>query len=905
MSQPHVIKQFAGLFASTNAYAIAPEGSLELADECVIRSQAVLSSRRGHAAVAIGAQISAIGFKEGFALAMSWDNAATGVTGQLRAVNLATGVVTALPMVPGALPFASPGGLSAFTRFISTNKAVYFQSRYGLTKIETVAAGSRCAIQPPGVTGAIGMLAVLGTGGPINWLKAGFQVAYRFTICRHGANNEVIESEPSERIILQNTTGSAGFGFLSLLNGYMVPPDAFLRVYRTIQVANTGTPNDELFLVTEQFLNQTVDANGYCLTSNGIRTVTYNDVTDDGQGAQAPSPVPLYTNPSSGDGIDAANTSAPIALDMAYFKNRLLLLNTIGVQLLAIKIIGTGAGGILDGDSILIAGARFTFRTTAVHTNDVVLSTGGTVAQNIENTARALETTVNNWFGSNFATTVPAIPLPSAVLARYVSTGGVDIGQVVLQRLVPGADPFTVQTSSANGWDSDYTTGANSDPSAQAAGISWSPADEPESAPPENKAIVGDASSAGQRIIPLKQAALIFKQDGLFVWTDDGSGSNTGVAITTADPTVRLLAPETAQAVDNYALGLCDQGVLLFSEQGNRVDVSFDQVNRELQKLIAAVSLPTLAKVAFAVAYQPEHEYILCLPESPNAASCTLQYVYNLQTKTWTRWRLPGVVAGAVDPVTGKLIWSFASSSNAPAAAGNLWVERKNGDSTDYQDPGFTIACPASSSTASMVFTGDRTSGPTAFAVGDVVQQPQPTYFLQQRVKSVTYLSGANQTAVVFDAAPSHPWSSGQVLTVLKAIQCAPKFLPFHAGEPLTVKQWGDIYFAFRYLDLDWITYTWVSELATTPAATEQVTGTSLSAEPKPPILEDLFGSQPFGVAAWDRQTKDVIIKTTLPQEIASCALLTLQLGLAGALARWELCAIDAKVEGATPEPVR
>lgn len=911
MSEPHIIRQFAGLFASTNAYAVAPEGALELADDCVIRSQAVLSPRRGHAAVPIGAQISAIGFKEGFALAMSWDNSGTGVTGQLRAVNLTTGVVSSLPMNPGNLPFNSPGGLPAFTRFVAANKAIYFQSRYGLTKIESLAAGvSRCATSvlpstspTPTAVSSSGISAQVSGSGAVFWLAAGFQVAYRFTLCRLGANGELIESEPSDRIIVSNATGSATSVLISFRDGYMVPPDAFFRVYRSIQVANGTDPADELYLVAERFPTKPIDGNGYRFMYDGTSIdFLYIDNTPD-----TALSVPLYTNPISGDGIAAANSPAPIARDMAYFKNRLLLLNTIDLQRLTIKIIGTGTGGIVDGDSVVVAGVRFIFRTSPSNSrvSDVPLFTGGTVAQNIENTGRALANAINNYYLQFYSLGSPELPLPSAVFARYISITASSAGQVLLQSVVPGADAFTVQTSSTNGWDADYTSGTNSTANTQAAGISWSQADQPEAVPLENSAIVGGAESAGQRVIPLKQAALIFKEDGLFIWTDDGSGSNAGVAVVPGDPTVHLLAPETAQAVDNYVLGLCDQGVLLFSEQGNRVDVSFDQVNRELQKLIAAVGLPTLAKVAFAVAYQPEHEYILCLPESPNAASCTLQYVYNLQTKTWTRWTLPGVVAGAVDPVTGKLIWSFASTSNAPAAAGNLWVERKNGDSTDYQDPGFTIACPASSSTASMVFAGDCTSGPTSFAVGDVVQQPQPTYFLQQRVKSVTYLSGANQTAVTLDAAPSHPWSSGRVLTVLKAIQCAPKFLPFHAGEPATVKQWGDIYFAFRYLDLDWITYAWVSELATTPPATEQVTGTSLSADPKAPILEDLFGSQPFGVAAWDRQTQNVIIKTTLPQEVASCSLLTLQLGLAGALARWELCVIDAKLAGSTPEPVR
>lgn len=906
MSDPHVIRQFAGLFGSTNPYAIAPEGSLEQADNCVIRSQEVLSSRRGHTAIALGAQISALGFKDGFALAMSWDNTGTGVTGQLQAVNLATGAISSLPMNPGFLPFNSPGGQQAFARFVSTNKALYFQSRYGLTKIESVASGvSRCAISSPNFGGLNGTNVGVSTGGTVNWLANGFQVAYRFTICRIGANNELIESAPSERMIASNTSGSAGYGFLQFSDSYLIAPDAFIRTYRSKQSANGTDPGDELFLVAEQIPTGSIDpTTGYRLTSGGFN---YQDFTPDTYLT-----VPLYTNPISGDGIAAANTPAPIALDMAYFKNRLLLLNTTDLQRLTIKVLGTGTGGISDGDSIFVDGIKYTFRIApGASSTDVQLFTAGTVAQNIENTARALAGGINRFYAPRFGQVGGAlIPLQTGVVAQYISVGGADLGQILLQRFVPGADPIAVQTSSANGWDANYTVVTNSSPNAQAAGVCWSPVDQPEAVPLENSAIVGDASSAGQRIIPLKQAALIFKQDGLFLWTDDGSGSNLGISITTSDPTVRLLAPETAQAVDNYVLALCDQGVSLFSEQGQRVDVSYDQIGKELQKLISFVGQATLSKVAFAVAYQPEHEYILCLPESPNATSCTLQYVYNLQTKTWLPWKLPGVVAGAVDPRTGKLVWSFASTSTAPSAANSIWIERKNFDSTDYQDPGFTIASPVNTATNAMVFTGDRTSGPTGFAMGDVVQQPQATFFLQQRVASVVYNSVANQTTVTLDATPTHPWSNGQVLTVLKAIQCAPKFLPFTAGALLTVKQWGDIFFAFRYCDLDWITYSWSSEILNTAAATEQITSISATAltgttASGPPIVEDLFGSQPFGVATFDRQTKDVVIKTTLPGDVGSCAMLTLQLFLAGALARWELCAIDAKIEGAVSDPAR
>lgn len=908
MTQPHPITKFTGLYNSTNPYGVAPEGALEVADNCVVRALQTLSSRRGHLALQYAAQVNGIGWKDGYMVLLGWDNQARGITGALKALKgtsgdpIATPVMqAALPMFPGRFPFDSPGGAGVFTRFVSAQKALYFQSRYGLTKIERIALGANVtgactpALQPPGQGFFLGINILLLPTGTVNWLVNGFQVSYRFTICRIGVNSELIESEPSDRIIASNGGVIPALVQLAVSNSYMVPEDAFFRLYRTKQVPNGTDPGDEHFLVAEIFPQAAVDTNGYRVMHVGV---SYSDQTPD-----TALVAPLYTNPFSGGGIQSANTPAPIAGDMTWFKSRLLLLNTTDVERLTIKVIGTGAGGIVDGDTITIAGTKFTFRAAALtQPTDLPLTTAFSVARNIELTARGAADVLNFFYSTKFTTTTPGAPLPSVVFARYVSGGTNDAGQILLQRLVPGADTITVQTSSRNGWDSDYTILTSSSPNAQVAGLAWSAPGQPEAVPLENSAIVGDASSAGQRIIALKEACLIFKEkDGLFRFSDDGSGNNTGIAITLADPTVRLLAPETAQALDNFVLGLCDQGVLVFSEQGQRVDVSYDQVGQELQKLIAAVGLTTLAQVAFAVAYPQEHEYILCLPESSNSTSCTLQYVFNLQTKGWTRWRLPGVVAGAVSPYSGQLVWAYETTSKAPGAAGNVWIERKAFDSTDYQDPGFQIVCPVAGSTAAqMAFAGDLTTGPTAFAVGDLVQQRQASYYLSQRVKAVAYMSGGNQTLVMLDASPTRSWDSSSLL-VLKAIQCTPKFLPWTAGEAAVVKRWGGIYLIFRTADLDWVTFQWTSEKAVTAAALEMVSGIAGSV----PALLDRFASQPFGSAPFDRRTRDVLVKTTLPKEVASAAMLTLQLTLASACQRWELCAIDAKAEDVTPEPAR
>src|SRR5467141_4172810 len=47
MLQPHVIRRFLGLYGSVNPLD-APEGAMEVADNCVIRSRDVIEPRRGY-----------------------------------------------------------------------------------------------------------------------------------------------------------------------------------------------------------------------------------------------------------------------------------------------------------------------------------------------------------------------------------------------------------------------------------------------------------------------------------------------------------------------------------------------------------------------------------------------------------------------------------------------------------------------------------------------------------------------------------------------------------------------------------------------------------------------------------------------------------------------------------------
>ncbi|MHB8682830.1 MAG: hypothetical protein ACYC9X_00710 [Dehalococcoidia bacterium] len=734
------------------------------------------------------------------------------------------------------------------------------------------------------------------------WLSGGFQVAYCFTVCRVGAAAELIESAPSDQLIVNNLfdvpanvdangvyQGALAAARLSIKEGpNPIPPGAFVRVYRTASVANPGPPSGEFFLIAEAAL--------------GVGGVNVYDQTPDSQLT-----VPLYTNQLTGNGSQDAHADPPVAMDVATFRGRAYYLNTTGRQLFQLRIIGTGTGGLVDSATITVNGTVYRFRTTPTLANDVHLYTSGTVAQNIDATARALTAVLNQaWYAGINAGTVY---LRDQVVANYNPLVATDLGRIVLSRPVPGAGAFNVQTSSAAGWGSDYTTSTASTARTEPGGVAWSDVDQPEAVPLLNFARLGGTAAPALQMIPLRDSAALFKADGSWIVRDDGAGP----AFYVADPSLSLLAPSTAVALDNQVFGLFVGGVYAVTEGGAKSNISENKIGRSLRALVARVGPAALTAYAFGVANQAKHEYVLFLPESPTATSATICYVYNAVTDAWTRWRFPGALSGAVSPDTGRLALGMAppptfyldpQDHDQPGLANSIWLERQAADDTDAQDPGFTfipgaplLADPPGALAVSVLAN---------VAPGDIIEQVQATYFLRQRVLEVrqVYVAGVFQrTLITLDAVPSHPWilDGATNINVRKAIPSALKFLPFYDGQPGVVKTWGHVFLAFRRMMLDWISVGWDSEQFPAAAlALERVVG-----GPGAPVQPDPWGSQPWGSVPWDRQARNVLLKTSIPQGPGRAASLSMTLALGCALAGWELSAIDCNINSESPEAIR
>jgi hypothetical protein len=365
---------------------------------------------------------------------------------------------------------------------------------------------------------------------------------------------------------------------------------------------------------------------------------------------------------------------------------------------------------------------------------------------------------------------------------------------------------------------------------------------------------------------------------------DDGTGT---LQIGPLDQTINLIAPRTAVVLDNAAFGLCDKGVIRITDGGAPENLSTNRIDDDLNALIQYVGPATLASVAFAVAYEAEHLYVLCLPESPNATSCTVQYIYNVQTDAWVRWTLPHLTCGGINPYNGLL---YFGRNAAVDGLNILWAERKSFSDDDFRDPDVAGTVPGvgTYTASSLTFTGDVTG---TYGPGDLISYSRSGVGTLARILSAVYSSGGNTTLVTLDR--SATWTAGDPFTLYSGIGAQIVPLPLVGGEPLAEKQWQSVYFYFRRSTVQTYQVSYSSEKQQVPN-TYPMPGATQS----PWLYSEALG---YGLEPWGGSAQDVILKLALDQKSARGGELTMGLGASDALAGWTLSAIRIPFNFTTP----
>lgn len=190
--------------------------------------------------------------------------------------------------------------------------------------------------------------------------------------------------------------------------------------------------------------------------------------------------------------------------------------------------------------------------------------------------------------------------------------------------------------------------------------VHYSKFGQPEHTPIPQYLDIGSRAASILRIIALRDAVLVFKQDGLFRITTDGVNLFWSVL----DPTQFLLGANLVNTLHNVAVAVTSRGVWLFSEAG--AEYVSGPVQDLLDKCIGPVSTGSYpgrnlsdplssAESWLSVSPNDGLVYLYINPLVSVSITDAVGLVYSLQTRVWTQqWASTGGSATA-DGVTGQV----------------------------------------------------------------------------------------------------------------------------------------------------------------------------------------------------------------------------------------------------------
>lgn len=238
---------------------------------------------------------------------------------------------------------------------IESNKNLYFTTSDGIKKISAQTANDFTTavgfIRDAGVAKALDVTGTLDSTSQ-GFLPPNSEVAYRIVWSYKDANNNLLAGAPSSRLVISNFSNSNANVNLQFAIPQSITSEYFYQVYRSAVFTATGNltledidPGDELQLVIEDYPTSTE-------LTNGVINVTDLAPEDFRQGG-----LPLYTNPSSGDGIQQANEPPPKAKDITMYQNTLFYANTetrarTTIALLGVENFVSGTSSITIDDNI-------------------------------------------------------------------------------------------------------------------------------------------------------------------------------------------------------------------------------------------------------------------------------------------------------------------------------------------------------------------------------------------------------------------------------------------------------------------------------------------------------------------------------------------------------------------------
>ncbi len=707
--------------------------------------------------------------------------------------------------------FVSRGTISAPSgqklRHAIGNQNLYLSTSNGIYKTDAVSSSVTLAGVPKAIhltgalTGASGYLTDAGT------------VAYRYLFGRYDLNGNLILGGASQRITVSNNVGGGATRNVQLrlyIPSGILAGD-FLQLYRTIIFA-TGVPDEEYQLSYE-----------LTLTSGDI-SAGYVDITDivqdDLLGAF------LYVSTSQG-GIAENNENMPFGKSIEIYKEHLFLGNLRYRHKILVTLLATGTNGLQNNDTITftrgVTTVTYTAKSSPTLSTDFQLTTGGTASTDIRDTALAFVAKVNQ-NASDF-------------LYAYYISGSDDLpGKILLEARDLSSSSFTVTSTRASAFQPSLTSPAatlnTSSSSSYKNGLAFSKYGQSEHFALKNLIFIGRADKELLNIKALRDALLVFKEDGTFVLRGDNEFNFT---VQEVDTNAVLLGVDCLCVGNNTAYCYLETGFAAVTDAGT------ETISIPIKDELLAIQGPALAEIeaySHAVAYDAEGKILFWVPEAEGDTTATKVYVYDFYNESFVDWPIRSDAA----VIFQKRLYAGVSDIN------KIRVERKALDFSDYVDYGSSLTI---SDVSSYTLTLNDTSD---ILPGDVIAQDD----LYGYVESVN----PDLDTVTLDVAEA--WDTGLPVDHLKGIDVDVAFNPEFAGNPGGYKNWLECLLMFKRGFIKNATISFYTDLYSglTEVPVEQPAGTGA------------FGEFDFGDATFGGDPAQAPIRLLVPRDASKSTLL-------------------------------
>lgn len=812
-----------GRYTAVNELSEVPEGALLEADDVSIDSDGIVEPRRGFQRAAdafsdVADRCDALFFYQ--------DKLFAHLGTYLSADSLFYWSGSAWTSVGSV---SAPGDARLHTA--KSNQNIYLTTSAGIKTLAAYDGSLRAA----GAYKGLDITTALSGGS--GFMTNAYSVAYRVIWGYRDTNSNLITGAPSARNVIANTSGGTRDVSVTVTVPSGVTTDWIYQVYRSAETSAVE-PSDDLQLVYEGSPTSGEISTGY---------LTFTDIAPDALRGAA-----LYTN-SSQEGLAYGNEIPPLAKDLAVFGDCLFYANTTTKHRYYLTLIAVGGStGLVANDTVTFGGVTFTAKASPASSTQFAISTSGTAAQNIKDTAQALCQKVNLH--------------PSCTVYAFYLSGPDDLpGKILLEERSLGGSAFYVTASRATCWTptgipTSGTTQASSNDTFEN-GLYWSKPSQPEAVPLVNFKQVGSKESAILRILALKEALLILKEDGIYRLT--GSYPNFNVEV--FDNSAKLIGPETAVLLNNQVFCLTDQGITAISD-GTRI------VSQPIEDDIVAMfgdGLTTLKNQAFGVGFESARKYYLFMPTDSADTAPTVAHVYNTFTQAWVRHVLTKT-AGVVEANQ-----FYLADSDGPYVS----QERRSFTFADYADHGTTTSIAAQAdNTITLSINVDIAEA------GDVLYQSASAFAI---ITAVDTIAGT----VEVDAAPAFDVDAAQIL---KAIPARVVWAPVTLANPGVTKALHtvELFFKDDYYGTGYVTFK--SDLVPTEESAP-IEGQGLA----------VWGLFAWGDEPWGGEPARRPVRQWVPRDYQRCGQLVVGFEHAYAFSPWKLQGVSLFGEIGTEKTTR